>query len=153
MEVRQAFLSDPRVRDLLSAHHREMVALSPPGFSFALDLDALDSPDIVLFGAWEEAILMAVGAIKRLDAEHAEIKSMRTHPDHLCKGAGQAILTRLLDHARAEGMVRVSLETGRTQPYEPAIRLYRRNGFAESEAFASYQNGPHNQCYNLDLGR
>lgn len=151
MDVRKAALHDPQVSELLTLHHRAMVAQSPPGFSFALDLSGLDAPEISLFGVWEDAALIAVGAIKRLGPGHAEIKSMRTHPDHLGKGAGQAVLARLIDYARGQGCARVSLETGRTAPYLPAIRLYQRNGFVEGEAFAGYENGPHNQCYHLYL--
>lgn len=151
MVVRETSLSDPQVRELLSQHHRAMVAQSPPGFSFALDLTGLDSPAIRLFGAWEGAQLIAIGAVKRLSPAHVEIKSMRTHSDHLGKGAGQAVLARLIEQARADGAARISLETGRTEAYHPAIRLYERNGFVAGRAFADYENGPHNQCYHLDL--
>ena len=47
-----------------------------------------------------------------LDAENAEIKSMRTHTDFLRMGAGTAILEQIIATAKARGVRRLSLETG-----------------------------------------
>lgn len=147
----KASLADRQVRDLLEAHQRNMHEMSPPGTSFALDLIGLSGPEISVFGVWEDDLLIAIGALKRLSAQTAEIKSMRTRADHLGKGAAQAVLNLILDTARAEGIQRISLETGTSDAFRPAIRLYTRNGFQPGEGFAGYANGPHNQCYHLDL--
>lgn len=151
LRVDIASLADAQVCALLEAHQRDMVAISPPGTSFALDLTGLSGPGITLFGAWEGDELVAVGALKRLSPEQAEIKSMRTHARHLGKGAAQAILDRLIATARSEGIGRLSLETGTSAMFIPAIRLYTRNHFTPGPAFADYANGPHNQCYHLPL--
>ncbi|HSM54434.1 MAG TPA: GNAT family N-acetyltransferase [Erythrobacter sp.] len=151
MRVGKASLADKQVRAILEAHQRDMYEASPPGTSFALDLKGLSGPEISLFGAWEGDLLIAVGALKRLSPEFAEIKSMRTHSDHLGKGAAQAVLDLILDTARSEGIGRISLETGTSDAFMPAVRLYSRNGFKPGEAFADYANGPHNQCYHLEL--
>ncbi|MGQ7828881.1 GNAT family N-acetyltransferase [Altererythrobacter sp. Z27] len=151
MRVGKATLADEQVRAILEAHQRDMHAVSPPGTSFALDLKGLSGPGISLFGAWKGDLLIAVGALKRLSPELAEIKSMRTLSDHLGKGAAQAVLDLILDTARCEGIDRVSLETGTSDAFMPAVRLYSRNGFEPGEAFAGYSNGPHNQCYHLKL--
>lgn len=151
MRVGKASLTDSQVRDLLEAHQRNMFEISPPGTSFALDLSGLSGPTISLFGAWEGDTLMAVGALNRLSDTEAEIKSMRTHADHLGKGAAQAVLNLILETARADGVERLSLETGTSDDFMPAVKLYLKNGFERGEAFADYSNGPHNQCYHLDL--
>ena len=151
MRVGRASLEDQQVCDLLEAHQRNMYEISPPGTSFALNLAGLSGPEISLFGAWEGDALIAVGALKRLSPELAEIKSMRTHADHLGKGAAQAVLNLVLETARSEAISRVSLETGTSADFTPAIRLYLKNGFLPGEAFADYANGPHNQCYHLEL--
>lgn len=151
MRVGRVSLEDQQVCDLLEAHQRNMHKISPPGTSFALDLAGLSGPEISLFGAWEGDVLIAVGALKRLSPELAEIKSMRTHADHLGKGAAQAVLNLILETARSEGISQVSLETGTSDDFSPAIRLYLKNGFQPGEAFADYANGPHNQCYHLEL--
>ena len=76
---------------------------------------------------------------------------MRTHPDRLRRGAGAAILTAILDHARQTGLGRVSLETGSGPSFEPALALYRRAGFVSGEAFGDYEKSDFNQFFHLDL--
>jgi putative acetyltransferase len=63
---------------------------------------------------------------------------MRAHPDWRGKGVGKAILHHLLAQARARGYARVSLETGRPEPFLPARRLYESHGFAECPPFGGY---------------
>lgn len=151
MRVGETELSDPQVGALLAAHQRDMHAASPPGTSFALDLSGLSTPEITLFAAWDGEALMAVGALKRLGPAQAEIKSMRTDPAHLERGAGRAVLEAIIDRARRDGVARLSLETGTSEHFAAAISLYRRYGFEQGEAFGGYANGPHNQCYHLEL--
>lgn len=150
MRVGPADIADPQVVALIEAHQREMFAISPPGTSFALDVTGLQGPDISLFGAWDGATLIAIGALRHLSPGHAEIKSMRTHPAHLRRGAAQAVLAALLATGRATGVRRFSLETGTSKAFAPAVALYRRHGFRPGEAFAGYANGAHNQCYHRD---
>lgn len=151
MRVGPADLTDPQVTALIEAHQRDMFEISPPGTSFALDVSGLQGPEIALFGAWEGDTLIAIGALKRLSADHAEIKSMRTRADHLGRGAARALLSAILDAARGEGIRRISLETGTSDAFAPAIALYTRHDFRAGPAFAGYANGPHNQCYHLEL--
>lgn len=151
IRVAKADLSDPAVRDLIDLHQRGMLDESPPGTSFALNISGLSGPEITLFGAWDGQQLLGIGALKRLTADQAEIKSMRTHPDHVGKGIGRAILEAIITTAQSEGITRLSLETGTNEHFAPAIALYTRRGFAAGEAFAGYANGLHNQCYHLAL--
>lgn len=151
MHVAQASLDDPAVRLMVEFHQRDARSLSPPGSSFALDVSGLSGPSITMVGVWEGDVLIAIGALKRLSASHAELKSMRTHPDHLGKGAAKAILNALLDIARRQGIERLSLETGTGEAFTPAKALYGGFGFAPGEAFSDYSNGPHNQCWHLVL--
>ena len=151
LRIAPADLADPAVRTMVEYHQRDMVAISPPGTSFALDLSGLSGPEVTLLGAWEGSDLVGIGALKRLPAQSAELKSMRTHPDHLGKGVARALLEALIEIARAEGIARLSLETGTSKNFTPAIGLYTARGFAPGEGFAGYANGPHNQCYHLAL--
>lgn len=151
MQVAVASLDDPAVSRLIEFHQRDAQSLSPAGSSFALDVTGLAHPSTTLLGAWEGDTLIAIGALKRLSNSHAELKSMRTHPDHLGKGAATAILTALIDIARSEGKCLMSLETGTGAAFTPAQALYRAFGFAPGEAFADYTNGPHNQCWHMTL--
>jgi len=151
MRIAPADLADQAVRDMIAFHQRDMLAVSPPGTSFALDVSGLSGPEVTLLGAWEGDRLVGIGAMKRLSPSSAELKSMRTHPDRLGKGIARAILEALIDAARAQGMGRLSLETGTSAEFAPAIGLYRKRGFSPGEPFSDYENGPHNQCYHLEL--
>ena len=151
IDVREATLDDQQVRALALDHVTQMRAGSPPGQDFALDLTGLDDPAITLFGAWRGDELLGIGALKRLGAEGAEIKSMRTRADALRQGVARALLEAIIARARDEGIVRLSLETGNGPTFEPALALYRARGFRNGEAFADYQNTDFNQCLHLDL--
>ncbi|MBX7480967.1 GNAT family N-acetyltransferase [Qipengyuania sp. 6D47A] len=151
MRIARADLADPAVRAMIEYHQRDMLAVSPPGTSFALDVSGLSGSDVTLIAAWAEDQVVGIGAMKRLSPLSAELKSMRTHPDHLGKGVASAILEELIAEARRGGIARLSLETGTSAEFVPAIRLYLKRGFAVGEPFSDYVNGPHNQCYHLEL--
>lgn len=151
MMIALADLADQQVRDLIAFHQRAMIDGSPPGHSFALDLSGLQSDDVTLWAAHVEDRVAAIGALKRIDDARGEIKSMRTHPDFLRRGLAAALLEVIIDHARAEGLRVVSLETGSGPAFEPALALYRRRGFVNGAAFADYVLSDFNQCLHLQL--
>jgi putative acetyltransferase len=76
---------------------------------------------------------------------------MRTHPDFLRQGLAAALLEAIIDHARAQGLRVLSLETGSGPAFEPALALYRRRGFVNGAAFADYTLTDFNQCLHLAL--
>jgi putative acetyltransferase len=149
--IARADLSDPRVCELIAFHQRAMIAGSPPGLSFALDLSGLQAECVTVWTAEVGDRVAAVGALKRLDAISAEVKSMRTHPDFLRQGMAAALLETIIVHARAEGLKVLSLETGSGSAFEPALALYRRRGFVNGPAFADYVLTDFNQCLHLAL--
>jgi putative acetyltransferase len=67
------------------------------------------------------------------------------------RGIGRAILTHLLEQARARGVRRVSLETGTTAAFAPARMMYARAGFVPCGPFADYQPSTDNFFMTLDL--
>lgn len=129
-DIREDDLSDAQTRALLALHLAGMHANSPPGHVFALDLSGLQRPDVTVWTAWRGGRIAAVGALRMLQDGTAEVKSMRTHPDFLRKGAGAAILETIMAACRARGVRRLSLETGTGPAFDPALALYRRRGFA-----------------------
>ena len=131
-------LSGPEILALLQLHLDEMHQWSPPESVHAMPAERLRQPDVAFFSAWDGDRLAGCGAIKHLDADHGELKSMRASPEYRGRGVGRAILDHLLAEARARGYARVSLETGRPDPFLPAQALYRANGFAECAPFGSY---------------
>jgi putative acetyltransferase len=148
IQIVQDDLSGAATQDLLRLHLRQMRADSPPGTSFALDLSALQAPEITLWSGWIGSELAGVGALKDLGAGWGEVKSMRTHPRFLRQGVASQLLEHIIGTARARGMRRLSLETGTAPSFEPAIALYRRRGFVDGPAFADY---PRESSFNLFL--
>lgn len=144
-------LSGREVQELLALHLRGMHEASPPGSVFALDLSGLKSPDVTVWSVWRGDRIAAVGALKQLDGTTGEIKSMRTHPDHLRTGVAVTLLDHIVVEARARGMTRLSLETGSGPAFEPALALYRRRGFVDGPAFGNYERSTFNQFLHLGL--
>jgi len=152
MRIRQDDLTGAQTQALLRLHLAGMHANTPAGHVFALDLSGLQAPGVTVWSAWEGDAICGIGALKQLDAETGEIKSMRTHPDCLRQGVAAAILEHIVGEARARGLQRLSLETGRGEAFEPALGLYRRRGFVDGEAFGDYARSDFNQFLHLDLG-
>lgn len=150
-EIRRDDMTGAQTRALLALHLAGMQADSPPDAAFALDLSGLQSPDILLWSLWDGKNLAGVGALRAIGPDQGEIKSMRTHPDHLRKGVAAALLRHIIATARAQGMARLSLETGRGAAFEPALALYRAHGFTDGEAFGDYGANGFSQFLHLRL--
>ena len=131
-------LSGPEVAALLRLHLDEMFQWSPPESTHAMPIERLRQSDVTFYSAWHGDVLAGCGALKHLDDTHGELKSMRAAPEYRGKGVGKAILLHLLAEARVRGYARVSLETGRPEPFLPARRLYEAHGFVECPPFADY---------------
>jgi putative acetyltransferase len=100
---------------------------------------------------WEGDAVVAIGALKELGDGTGEVKSMRTHPDHLRKGAAALLLDHIIGEARARGLSRLSLETGSGSAFEPALALYRKRGFVNGEAFSDNRPSAFDQFLHLAL--
>jgi putative acetyltransferase len=147
-------VDDPRaadVRALLRVHLEFCKALSPPEDVHALDLDGLLDPSVTFLTARRDRALLAIGAIKELDATHGELKSMHTVAPARGQGVGRAVLERLVDVARERGYRRVSLETGSMEGFRPARSLYEHFGFEPCEPFGDYAPSPHSTFMTLRL--
>lgn len=126
------------VRALLGQHFAEMRAESPPEACHVLPIDGLKETGIRFFTVREDGRLLGCGALKRLGPGHGEVKSMRTADAALGRGVGKAILDHLVETAKGEGMLRISLETGSTQQFAAANRLYEKEGFERTGPFGDY---------------
>ncbi|CAN1495868.1 WecD Histone acetyltransferase HPA2 and related acetyltransferases [Caulobacteraceae bacterium] len=149
LTIRPADLAAEDVRQLLAIHLAGMQANTPAGHVFALDLSGLQTPDVTVWTVRDDGLLAGIGALRALDADSGEVKSMRTHPDHLRKGVAAALLDHILDEAATRGYRRVSLETGVGESFEPALALYRKRGFTNGAAFGDYTASPFNQFLHL----
>ena len=141
MDIRRDDLTAPAVLELLRLHLAGMHDESPAESVHALGAEALRGPDISFWCAWDGEDLLGFGALKALDDKHGEIKSMRTAPGALRRGVGAAMLGHILAEAKARGYARLSLETGSTPAFDPAIALYKSFGFEFCGAFADYRDG------------
>ncbi|MEK3823609.1 GNAT family N-acetyltransferase [Paenibacillus sp. FSL K6-1558] len=138
MDIRVDDLTGAQVIGLIAEHLQGMADDSPPESIHALNLDGLKKPEITFWCAWENEELLGCGAIKELDKEHAELKSMRTAKDHKRKGVTRHILAHIIEEAINRGYKRISLETGSTDSFIPARKLYENFGFTYCEPFADY---------------
>lgn len=151
MRIIQGDLSDPRVVDLLQIHLTSARAETAPGSAHAMDLTELQSSDISFWTIWDDETLLGFGALKRLSADHGEVKSMHTVQSMRRTGAGSAMLRHIIAAARLSGMSRLSLERGSWEYYRPARTLYRSQGFVECPPFAQYVLDPNSVFMSLDL--
>ena len=147
-------LDDPRaddVRALLAVHLTFARAQTPPEDAHAMDVDGLLDPAVAFFSYRQGGNLLAVGALKRLDSQHAEIKSMHTAQAARGRGLGRLMLEHLIAVARERGYSRLSLETGSMASFAPARSLYAGAGFEVCEPFGDYRTSPNSTYMTLAL--
>jgi putative acetyltransferase len=142
MEIRVDNLNGPEIIELLHEHLRCMERVSPPESRHALNLDGLRKPEITFWTIWDGGNLAGCGALKELDGQHGEIKSMRTAAAFLRKGVASQMLRHIIAEAKRRGYRRLSLETGAMRYFEPARKLYASFGFTRCQPFASYVEDP-----------
>jgi putative acetyltransferase len=147
-------VDDPRRPEILALLERHLgfcLSETPPEHSFALDADGLLDPKVTFVSFRDGATVLGVAAIKELDSGHAEIKSMHTAAEARGRGVGRALLSHLLDTARARGYRRVSLETGTTPGFAAARSLYESAGFVPTGPFGDYPETGDNCFYARTL--
>jgi putative acetyltransferase len=135
-------LSGPRIAEFLHEHVQQMLAITPLESKHALDLDDLRKPEVTFWSVMDGDKVLGCGAIKRLEAGHAELKSMRTASAHKRSGIASLLLEHILTEAERMGFTRLSLETGAAEFFLPARKLYEKFGFDYCEPFADYRPDP-----------
>jgi len=144
-------LRGPEVAQILTEHLTDMYAVSPPESVHALDLDKLRKPEITFWSVWDGNQLAGCGALKELDATHAEIKSMRTANAYRGKGVAVKIMEHILGVAAERNYQRLSLETGPQEFFLPARKLYERFGFEYCGPFGDYAEDPYSTFMTKSL--
>lgn len=144
-------LTGPEVAQLLDEHLQNMAKHSPAESRHALNLEGLRQPDITFWSAWEDGHLVGCGALRELDDQHGEIKSMRTSSSHLRKGVAKKVLQHILEEAKQRSYRRISLETGSMAAFEPARRLYASFGFQYCKPFSDYIEDPNSVFMTMEL--
>lgn len=139
------------VRSVLEVHLAFARAVTPPDHVHALGVDDLVDSGATVFGARLDGDLVAVCALRELDREHGELKSMHTLTTARGRGAGTALVDHVLQVGRSRGYHRVSLETGTYDAFAPARALYERAGFARCEPYGEHTDNPFSVCMTIEL--
>ena len=137
---------NPEVNTLLEKHFKELRSVSPEGSAHVLDIPGLKVESIKFWSLWEENKLIGCGALKFLDENHGEFKSIRVVDEFRKKGYGIKILEHLITEAKKLKIKKLSLETGSGDFFIPARALFKKFGFIECDPFAHYKKDP-NSCY------
>jgi len=135
-------LSGAPTRALIARHLSGMRATSPPESVHAFDVDRLKQPGVTFWSVWIGEELAGCGALKVLDAQRGELKSMRVADRFLGKGIGRAMLVHLITEARSRGLRSLWIETGSAAAFLPALRLYESVGFKRCGPFGDYGEDP-----------
>ena len=128
------------VHELLIKHFIELKSVSPEGSAHVLDIIGLKDTSIKFWSLWEENDLMGSGALKFLDKEHGEFKSIRVSDKFKSKGNGSKVINHLINEAKNLNIKRLSLETGAGEFFLAARRLFNKSGFKTCEPFSHYKN-------------
>ena len=142
IEIRLDDLTSEATQTLIAAHLSGMHESSPPESVHALDVDRLRHPSVTFWSAWIDGTLAGIGALKSLDHERGELKSMRVADGFRGTGVGRALLRHIVAEARERGMTSLWLETGSTPDFAPAQRLYESEGFVVCGPFEGYRDDP-----------
>jgi putative acetyltransferase len=132
----------PELSLLFARHTADMHAETPPDSIHMMDKGALAAPGIRFFVLRDDGRPLAMGAFKRIDAQHAEIKSMHVLAEARGRGLSKAMLEHLVAAAKADGIARLSLETGIQSTFVAARALYARAGFTDCPPFEGYGPDP-----------
>ena len=140
----------PEVNDLLTNHFIELRSASPEGSAHVLDIPGLRIPSIKFWSLWKNDKLFGCGALKFLDRNHGEFKSIRIHNNFRNKGNGIKIIEHLIYEAKKLDIKRLSIETGAGIFFEPARKLFQKCSFKPCKPFAHYKEDP-NSIYLTKL--
>mgnify|MGYP001198169352 FL=1 len=130
---------NPEVNELLTKHFIELRAASPEGSAHVLDIPGLKIPSIKFWSLWENEKLLGCGALKFLEKDHGEFKSIRVHDNFRNKGNGIKVINHLIDEAKRLSIKRLSIETGASDFFIPARKLFNKCHFLPCEPFAHYK--------------
>ncbi len=130
---------NPEVKDLLIKHFIELSSVSPEGSYHVLDIDGLKDPTIKFWSLWEESALIGCGALKFLDKDHGEFKSIRVNDKFRKKGNGIKVINHLIEKAKELNIKKLSLETGAGNFFFPARKLFNQCGFKICKPFSHYK--------------
>ncbi|RED58021.1 GNAT family N-acetyltransferase [Cohnella lupini] len=96
---------------------------------FHIDEQYIQDGGEFLVGTNYKGNILAMGGLKKLDDQTAEIKRLRVHPDHQQSGYGQLLLSKLEHRARELGYKQIYMDALYNQ--YGAHKLFRKNDYIE----------------------
>lgn len=151
MNIKVDDLSGCEIAELLREHFHSMTLISPSQSRHTLPIEQLRKPEITFWSAWSKSELLGCGALKELNPQHGEIKSMCTAALHRRKGVAAKLLKHILKEAKNRKYTRVSLETGSMDAFVAAHKLYAGFGFKKCGPFADYRDDPNSIYMTKEL--
>ena len=142
---------NPEVNELLKKHFIELRAASPEESTHVLDIPGLKAPSIKFWSLWDDSKLLGCGALKFLDKEHGEFKSIRIHDNFRRQNIGAKLIEHLIIEAKKLKIKRISIETGAGKFFEPARKLFEKCKFKPCKPFAHYKSDPNSLYYTLQI--
>ena len=139
------------VNNLLKKHFIELRSVSPEGSTHVLDIEGLKDPSIKFWSLWDTNELVGCGALKIIEKDHGEFKSIRVADKYRKSGMGEKIISHLIDQAKQIGIKKLSTETGAGEFFAPARKLFKSFGFKECGPFAHYKDDPNSCYYSVDI--
>jgi putative acetyltransferase len=140
------------VNEMLIKHFVELRSVSPEGSAHVLDIEGLKHSTIKFWSLWENEQLMGSGALKFLDKEHGEFKSIRVNDKFRKKGNGIKVVNHLIYEAKKLHIKKLSLETGAGIFFDPARKLFKQCGFKVCEPFSHYKEDVNSVYMRLLIG-
>ena len=131
---------NPEVHELLVRHFIELRSVSPEGSTHVLDIAGLKDKSIKFWSLWEGKDLMGSGALKFLNEEHGEFKSIRLSDRFKSKGNGSKVINHLIKEAENLNIKRLSIETGAGVFFLAARKLFFKSGFKTCDPFSDYKD-------------
>ena len=141
----------PKVNELLRNHFVELRSVSPEGSAHVLDIPGLKIPSIKFWSLWKNEELIGCGALKFLDENHGEFKSIRIVDKLRKNGLGIKIIDHLINEAKKLDIKKISVETGSGNFFSPARKLFVKCGFKPCEPFAHYKEDLNSCYFSLNL--
>ena len=151
MESIEGNFENSEVHELLNKHFIELRSVSPEGSTHVLDIAGLKDQSIKFWSLWENNKLVGCGALKFLEKNHGEFKSIRVADKFRKTGVGEKIIEHLIDEAKKLEISKISVETGAGDFFLPARSLFSKFSFKKCLPFAHYKDDPNSCYYTLDL--
>jgi GNAT superfamily N-acetyltransferase len=123
--------------------------LYPSESRHGYSVEKLIAQQVAFFVLRDHGTPAGCGGIQLFGTEYGELKRMYVRPQFRGLGYGRLLLNHLADHARANGIGLLRLETGIHQA--PAIRLYEEMGFQQIGPFGEYKDDPLSLFYEKKI--